>query len=133
MSPLKQNLKAQLSKGSVSHWMLLVALLFAPLSWADSSPATDVSAHDKAAMKQKVLLAAEMNNAAAEPQTTVNVNTANAEEISQELKGIGMAKAEAIVAYREKHGAFVALEELTAVKGIGDKTLAKNAEKIRLE
>ena len=40
---------------------------------------------------------------AAEP---VNINTASAEEISENLKGIGPSKAEAIVAYREANGAF---------------------------
>ena len=36
----------------------------------------------------------------------VNVNTADAETISRELKGVGQSKAQAIVAYREAHGAF---------------------------
>ena len=36
----------------------------------------------------------------------VDVNTADAETISAELKGVGLAKAKAIVDYREKHGPF---------------------------
>ena len=32
---------------------------------------------------------------------TVNINTADAEAIAAEIKGIGMVKAEAIVAYRK--------------------------------
>ncbi|RRJ85438.1 helix-hairpin-helix domain-containing protein [Aestuariirhabdus litorea] len=64
---------------------------------------------------------------------TINLNTADAQTIADNLTGIGLTKAQAIVAYRDKHGAFVALEELTAVKGIGEKTLAKNAERIRLQ
>ena len=36
----------------------------------------------------------------------VDVNTADAETISAELKGVGLAKAKAIVEYRAKHGPF---------------------------
>jgi competence protein ComEA len=60
---------------------------------------------------------------AAEP---VNVNTASAEEISQNLKGIGLSKAQAIVAYRETNGAFLHADELVNVKGVGIKTIDQN-------
>lgn len=56
----------------------------------------------------------------------VNVNTADAETISRELKGIGQAKAQAIVEYREAHGAFAAPEDLLLVKGIGTRVLTDN-------
>ena len=54
----------------------------------------------------------------------VNVNTASVAELS-ELKGIGDAKAKAIVEYREKSGPFKSVDDLQNVKGIGDKLLAK--------
>ncbi|HET7587709.1 MAG TPA: ComEA family DNA-binding protein [Gammaproteobacteria bacterium] len=60
----------------------------------------------------------------------VNVNTADAATIANELTGIGTAKAEAIVAYREAHGPFKSLEDLEAVKGIGEKTIADNKDNI---
>jgi len=41
----------------------------------------------------------------------------------QRFKGIGVKTAEAIVAYRECNGPFKTFEELTAVKGIGEKKL----------
>lgn len=63
----------------------------------------------------------------------VNVNTADAETISAELSGIGLARAAAIVAYRKEHGPFRSIEELLNVKGIGERTLELNAENIRLE
>ena len=63
----------------------------------------------------------------------VNVNTADAETISAELKGVGMTKARAIVEYREKHGPFKTLEDLTLVSGIGERTLEVNREDILLE
>ena len=56
----------------------------------------------------------------------VNVNTASAEEISQNLKGIGLSKAQAIVAYREANGSFTHVDELVNVKGIGIRTVDQN-------
>ena len=53
----------------------------------------------------------------------VNVNTADARKISEELKGIGLSKAQAIVEYRRKHGPFKRAEDLSLVKGIGEKTV----------
>jgi len=56
----------------------------------------------------------------------VDINTANAMVISKTLKGIGLKKAQAIVAYREKHGKFKTVEDLAKVQGIGKKTVALN-------
>ena len=56
----------------------------------------------------------------------VDINSANAEAIADALHGIGLKKAQAIVADREKNGAFKSAEDLGRVKGIGDKTIAKN-------
>ena len=50
----------------------------------------------------------------------VNINTAGADELKA-LPGIGPAKAEAIVEYRNQHGNFKSVEELNNVKGIGDR------------
>ncbi len=63
----------------------------------------------------------------------ININTASAQELADTLKGIGPSKAEAIVAYRQAHGPFQALEQLTEVKGIGTGTLNKNRELIDIE
>lgn len=62
----------------------------------------------------------------------VNVNTASAEEISTVLKGVGLKKAEAIVAYRKAHGKFTTVEQLAEVKGIGEATIQKNRDKLVL-
>ena len=62
----------------------------------------------------------------------VNVNTADAETISAELKGIGLSKAEAIVEYREKHGPFRSADDLSLVKGIGERTVELNRADIRV-
>nr|WP_306475083.1 helix-hairpin-helix domain-containing protein [Marinicella litoralis] len=63
----------------------------------------------------------------------VNVNSADAEKIAAELKGVGISKATAIVAYREKNGPFKTIEQLTEVKGIGLKTVEKNRTEILLK
>jgi competence protein ComEA len=63
----------------------------------------------------------------------VDVNTADAATISAELKGIGMTKAKAIVEYREKHGPFKSPEDLSLVKGIGDRTVEINKDDIRVK
>jgi competence protein ComEA len=62
----------------------------------------------------------------------VNVNTADAETISAELKGIGMSKANAIIDYRKKHGPFKNADELSLVKGIGERTVEMNRADIRV-
>ena len=54
----------------------------------------------------------------------VNINTADKEMLTQ-LPGIGPVVAEAILAYRKDNGNFKNIDELTKVKGIGEKKLAK--------
>ena len=56
----------------------------------------------------------------------VNVNTADADAISRELKGIGLAKAQAIIEHRVAYGAYAAPEDLLNVKGIGPAVLTDN-------
>lgn len=64
--------------------------------------------------------------------TPVNINQADADTIATALDGIGLSKAEAIVAYRAAHGPFKSVDELGNVKGIGEKTLNRNREAIQL-
>ncbi len=63
----------------------------------------------------------------------VNINTADAETISNELQGVGMTKAQAIVEYRKNHGPFRSYDDLTLVKGIGARTVEINRENILFE
>jgi competence protein ComEA len=62
----------------------------------------------------------------------VNVNTADAETIAAELKGIGLSKAKAIVEYRKKHGPFQSADDLSLVKGIGERTVELNRADIQV-
>lgn len=65
-------------------------------------------------------------------QSVVSINKANAETIANSLKGVGMSKAQAIVAWRKQNGAFKRVEQLLEVKGIGEKILEQNRKKISL-
>ena len=56
----------------------------------------------------------------------IDINKADAATIAKELQGIGLSRAQAIVAYREKNGAFKSADDLRKVKGIGAKTLERN-------
>ncbi|PZD93972.1 helix-hairpin-helix domain-containing protein [Paenibacillus sambharensis] len=62
--------------------------------------------------------------AAAAADNRLDLNRASAEQL-QELPGIGPAKAKAIVEDRQQNGFYRSVDEITRVKGIGPKMLAK--------
>lgn len=59
-----------------------------------------------------------------EEEPYVNINTASQGELMT-LPGIGKAKADAIVAYRKEHGAFLSCEDLMQVPGIKENIYEK--------
>ena len=59
----------------------------------------------------------------------ININEAAAEELTV-LPGIGKAKAESIVEYRESAGRFGSIEEIKNVSGIGEAVFEKIKDKI---
>lgn len=63
----------------------------------------------------------------------VNINTADALVLQKALLGVGAAKAQAIVAYREEFGAFTTVDELLEVKGIGKSILEQNRHRLAAE
>lgn len=67
------------------------------------------------------------------PVEKVNINTADAAELARVLQGIGEAKANAIVEYRKANGEFVDLYELANVKGVGERTVELNEDRILLK
>ena len=74
---------------------------------------------------------AKENNNEKNVTTKISINKATAKEL-QNLDGIGEAKAEAIVKYREENGNFKKLEDIKNVNGIGDSAFAKIKDKITL-
>lgn len=99
---------------SLRKALFLFVFSFSLLGWHFSTFATDQGAGQPSAAVS----------------ASININKASAAEIAEALHGIGESKAEAIVAYREQNGPFKSLEELGNVKGVGEKTLEKNASKI---
>jgi competence protein ComEA len=64
-------------------------------------------------------------------QQSVYLNKSTIEDLVT-LKGIGHKKAQAIVAYREKIGGFKSVSELIQVKGIGEKILSDNKDRLKI-
>ncbi len=62
----------------------------------------------------------------------VNLNTADEDALTT-LTGIGASKAQAILAYREEHGGFSAIEEILNVPGIKEGTFVKIKDNIAVE
>ncbi len=77
-----------------------------------------------------MLFAAQAEESATQQQTQLDINKADATAIAAALEGVGMVKAQEIVAYREMFGDFTSLEELLEVKGIGAATVERNRQRI---
>ena len=61
----------------------------------------------------------------------ININTAGKDEL-MELTGIGEAKAESILRYREEHGGFQSIEELMQIEGIKEGVFNKIKDDITI-
>ena len=115
-SVLKPFLKPTINTKLLTQVIFVFFLLFNTLS---------LHANEETPSSQEQIISTEINK--------ININTADAELISNSLKGIGLKKATAIVEYREAYGAFQSIEELTAVSGIGEKTVQKNSNLIAIK
>ena len=73
-----------------------------------------------------------VDRAAAAEDARLNINTASAAEL-EALPGIGPVLSEAIVAQREKAGAFTKAEDLLEVPGIGEKKLDAIRDMLRFD
>lgn len=68
----------------------------------------------------------------ADANGVVNINTADAATLKS-LSGIGDAKAQAILIYREEHGSFSSIEEIMQVPGIKESTFSAIKDKIAVK
>ncbi|MBS7325108.1 MAG: ComEA family DNA-binding protein [Thiopseudomonas sp.] len=98
----------------------LIPLLFAALACVPALPVV------QAATQEPVAAVAAMT-------AKINLNDADVDTLVRELKGIGPAKAQAIVDYRTQQGAFVSVDELLEVKGIGQATLERIRDRLTVE
>lgn len=97
--------------------------------------ATSVFATDSASTNTPPAQVATTSQVTAPAQVVdgkVNINTATVEQLQKILQNVGRKKAQAIVDYRQKNGAFTSIEQLTDVPGIGPATLERNRDKILL-
>lgn len=62
----------------------------------------------------------------------IDINSASAADFAKAIKGVGDAKAAAIVEYRSKNGSFKSVDDLAKVPGIGPKTIEANRENLRI-
>ena len=67
---------------------------------------------------------------AAEPTTPVDVNTASAEVLAEIMDGVGVKRAQAIVEYREQHGACSSVDQLAEVRGVSTKIVERNRDRL---
>ena len=104
---------------------------YIPIEETSPVPAAQLSAEPPPAVAAITanLITGELPNAAAaasnpnsNPNTLedgqININIASGQQL-ETLPGIGTVRAQAIIAYREQHGPFHAIEEITDVSGIG--------------
>ena len=64
-------------------------------------------------------------------QALIDINSADAQALASALSGVGLVKAQEIVRYREMYGDFIAVEELSEVKGIGPALLERNRHRLK--
>lgn len=64
-------------------------------------------------------------------QQNVHLNKSTIDDLVT-LKGIGHKRAKAIIAYRQKIGGFKSVRELINVKGVGEKILIDNKERLKI-
>ncbi|QWA29962.1 helix-hairpin-helix domain-containing protein [Pseudomonas sp. RC3H12] len=108
----------------VMSWLLLPLFAVLPLT-LNAAPANQAAS--------AVLSATRQVEGVAESQVKTDLNSADALTLQQNLNGIGKAKAEAIVAYREAHGPFQSVDELLEIKGIGNALLERNRDRLVVE
>ena len=63
----------------------------------------------------------------------VDINTADAATLAKELNGVGPARAQAIVAYRNEHGPFKSVDDLALVKNMPRKVIEANRENLKMD
>jgi len=101
-----------------------VAKTHATSSAADSAtPSASASEQTKAKASAK---------ATDEEGTQVSINSASAEDLAHAMNGVGLKKAQAIIAYRDEYGPFKTIDDLKQVPGIGTSLVERNLTHLTL-
>lgn len=117
--------------------VLLVLCLFLSV-FARFSLANPIQSNEQIGIKQCFadintayahVIAQEQSRYDAVYRPIVNINRAD-EAVLTTLDGVGASKAQAIILYREMFGGFANIDELAKVKGIGQKTVDKNRDRL---
>jgi competence protein ComEA len=80
---------------------------------------------------RSLILALALSPMAAIATGPVDINSADAASLEQ-VKGIGPAKASAIVQFREQNGPFASVDDLVQVPGLGEKTVAQIRDQLKV-
>jgi competence protein ComEA len=112
------NLAAQLEDGVHVHIPTLTEIESGEAARIESSGATALTG-----------MSGESGGSAQAKSVLVNINTADRAEL-ETLPGVGTAIAQRIIDFREKNGAFLSIDQLKEVSGIGDKKFEELADKV---
>tara|TARA_R110002126_G_scaffold10245_9_gene46468 strand:- start:4828 stop:5139 length:312 start_codon:yes stop_codon:yes gene_type:complete len=100
---------------------LLIAVIF-----------TGLTLSANLALAEKPGTSVSKEQAIAQQQQKLNINKATVEQL-EAVPGIGKAKAQAILTYVQNSGPIKSQQQLTEVKGIGEKLAAKVAQYVSFE
>jgi competence protein ComEA len=104
----------------------LLALGLCGTAFATDPEISGMKKQDKAKEVQSVVKQTKIE---AQKPDTINVNSADLEEL-QSLKGVGVAKAKAIIVFRENNGKFTSIDQMTQVSGLGESFVEQNKSKV---
>ncbi|URL57308.1 helix-hairpin-helix domain-containing protein [Luteibacter flocculans] len=119
---------------AVPHVLSLGAPVRGQPADPQSDPASfDASSKETLLKRYLIALAGLLLSPLALASTPVNINTADAATLAESLDGVGLVKAQAIVAWREANGAFENADQLAQVKGIGASLVDRNRDAIQVD
>ena len=126
--PKPEKLSYRASTVGLAALVFILLAFFLGMRWIERRAET-------AALPPETVTAGEAAGGAAERAMPdgdgLNINTASKEEL-MELPGIGKKKAQAIVDYRNEYGAFLDIEEIMEVDGVGEGIFEKIKDLIRV-